>query len=64
MNHYVCIRLFFLPDITMRINGRTFPGTTHELDNARRLRRTVGNISPYPEFRPTLFPHADIMVFS
>jgi hypothetical protein len=45
----------------MRVNSRKFPGTTHELDNARRLRRTVGNISPYPEFRPTRFPHADII---
>jgi hypothetical protein len=45
----------------MRVNGRTFPATSHELHNARRLRRTVGNFLPYPEFLPTLFPHEDIV---
>jgi hypothetical protein len=45
----------------MLVNGRNFPGTTYELDNARRLRRTVGNVSPYPDFRPTRFPHEDII---
>jgi hypothetical protein len=45
----------------MRVNGRNFPGNTNELDNARRLRRTVGNVSPYPDFRPTRFPHEEII---
>jgi hypothetical protein len=45
----------------MRVNGREFPGTTHELNNARQLRRTVGTFSLYPEFLPIRFPHQDII---
>ena len=52
--------MFFLPE-NMLFSGCSFPGTTSELDNARRLLQNVGRISPYPEFLPVRFPHRDII---
>jgi hypothetical protein len=41
----------------MLVNGRSFDGSTHYVDGARRVRSIVGNASPFTEFLPIRFPH-------
>ena len=40
----------------MKVNGKTFDGSTHFLDTYRRLRSIAGNASWFTGYRPILFP--------
>ena len=54
----VCV--FVLPDI-MLFSDKRFDGSSLALANAQRLLRTVGRISPFPEFYPGPFPNREVL---
>ena len=55
------IELFSLFLAKVKVNGKSFDGTTSILDIRNRLRTIVGNASWFSEYQPVRFPGSELI---